>query len=363
MTVIGNTVRTVDAKERVEALAPARPARSLFAPARISSAICAVILYFVIAAGGGQFCCNVGAFTAASLPPATDVLMAGSSVIALPLMAYEFPNSDIYQMLDGIGVIEAPKTERLISTFGTAKLSVYNSSNIGQSIEETAQIVQQLIAQRKDLRLLVLWVAPISVIADPVPPKTAQSAITVLKVTIKKPIEEFLRNCGEIHSFTQMRLSHLVSSWYGTLHLGGNSSGFYWNKVQKHYQDVYSRRILSSEKLKVFADILSLCQSHSIKTIVVSTPLSASNRALMLPGFYDRYRRTMREVVQQNSGDRSLAQVDSFIDLGQSPDFAESSDFQDSAHCNAVGAAKMLRIISPRMVQLLTGTESGGTAK
>jgi hypothetical protein len=71
----------------------------------------------------------------------------------------------------------------------------------------------------------------------------------------------------------------------------------------------------------------------------------------------------MREVVRQNSGDRSPAQVDSFIDLGQSPDFAESSDFQDSAHCNAVGAGKMLRIIAPRMVRLLSGTESGGTAK
>jgi hypothetical protein len=53
----------------------------------------------------------------------------------------------------------------------------------------------------------------------------------------------------------------------------------------------------------------------------------------------------MLEIVQNNQSE--------FVDFGESPDFIESSDFQDQAHCNANGCEKLLRALAPLLVQAL----------
>jgi hypothetical protein len=331
-----------------------------------SAAICAIIVYLSAVLAGSQSYYKLRKYTASPLPNNFDVLMAGSSVIAVPLIRYEYPKRDICLVLDRSPILETRKAERFFSALGATHLVVYNGSALGQNILETEQFVRGVIALHKRPRLLVLWVVPGSFLLDPTHIHKRDDPFSELN----KRFATFWLTAHEGADYVQMRLAHLTTHLYSRLNVPEQSRAGIKQKIQDHYRNEYYFGKLQKTKLEALTDILKICHYHSIKTLVVSAPLSVSNRSMMGPGVYDRYHRTISEIVHKCQDNRTSEQDDAFIDLGQSPEFIEESDFRDPAHCNENGCPKMLRAIAPHLVQLTnsknssddsTGSERGGT--
>lgn len=344
--ISGDTVDSIKNAVRPIKLSGRTPARNTVNGERFgaSAAVCSVIIYLVAVLAGSQSYDSFRRHAADPLPAQADVLMAGSSVIAVPLIVHEYPNKDVRIVLDRLAVMRTPKAEHFLAALGVPKLMVYNGSAIGQSIEETEQFVQGIIGLQKHPRLLILWVAPVSVVVR----KPAQ--IAYKEPTLVEKVDSHLMKLWREHRdapvYIQMVLSHYTCWLYSKLGLGYGSRAAYYQGCQNFYQELY-RGVISKQKLETFARILKICKDHAIKTMVVSTPLAPSNRSLFPPGLYDQYHRAMNEIVQ-NSRDNAR-KGEAFIDLGRSAEYQEGSDFRDPAHCNENGCEKMLRAIAPQL--------------
>lgn len=312
-----------------------------------SAAICAVVVYLSAVFAGSQYFDKLRSHATDPLPKHADVLMVGSSVIAVPLIAHEFPNTDIRLMLDRFTIMRVPKAERFLSSLGVRKLAVYNGAAIGQNIEETEAFVQGIIERHKYPRLVIVWVAPgLFLSKKPLPQHKAPNPIEKFDRLLLK----IWREHREIPDYIQMRLSHITFWLYGKLNLGYEDRSKHYQRVQEFYKERYSGE-LAKWKVQAFARMLEACKSHSIKTMVVSAPLSASNLSLIPSGFYDKYHRMITEIVQ--GGQAGQSEGDGFIDLGQSAEYVENADFRDPAHCNEKGCEKMLRAIAPQLCREL----------
>lgn len=91
--------------------------------------------------------------------------------------------------------------------------------------------------------------------------------------------------------------------------------------------------------------ILATCQERGIKVLLVNMPLTATNRGLLPPGFYDSYRADVARIAKRHEQTQ-------LIDLGDSSVFKDN-DYWDTAHLNNVGGHKLLTCIEPAIKQML----------
>jgi hypothetical protein len=313
----------------------------------ISVSLCAVVTYLCFALLCSQIYTKLSGRAADALPTNVDVLVVGSSVIAVPLMKYEFPRTNATVLVDRSPILETKNFEKLMASFGAPNLAIYNASAVGQGVAETEKFVKDFLGLNKHPRVVALFVAPVYVVGED-QPETSKNSF--LPEDIDQQLSGLQHDFEAFHSRVQSKVALWTSSIYVSLHLK-EPHKTYWKRFQSRYTHVYKHK-LNAKNLAALARILNMLKSHSIKTLVVSTPLSNSNRQLMSAFKYSEYDRAVRDIVCGSLGGDSLKDGEGFVDLGESPKFIEGSDFQDGAHCNPKGGKKILTEIAPRLVQL-----------
>jgi hypothetical protein len=118
-----------------------------------------------------------------------------------------------------------------------------------------------------------------------------------------------------------------------------------WRQRELEFRQICKEH-LNREKFNSLAHMLDLCTKHSIRTLVVGTPLAPSLKKLAFAFPLQEYHQTMLETVNSSH-------CDGFIDLSQSPDFIEDFDFLDQVHVNGGGCRKMLRRLTPVISHIL----------
>jgi hypothetical protein len=118
-----------------------------------------------------------------------------------------------------------------------------------------------------------------------------------------------------------------------------------WARMERGYRSGYANPF-GDERFQALSNIVSICKTRNIKVIVVSTPLAPSNRKLMSLGLYSVYTSKVRTAVGKETP---------IIDLGMAESFKilEPQDFDDPAHCNERGMAKIIATISKPIASLL----------
>lgn len=112
------------------------------------------------------------------------------------------------------------------------------------------------------------------------------------------------------------------------------------------YVQVYDY-IEKNDSLKIQTEflqhLLSFCKKNKIDLILVNFPLTAENRALMKPGFYEEFSANLAKI----AGDNSTP----YIDLSSNSNFAGHDVFYDSAHLNKLGGQRLIEVLAPQLCQ------------
>ena len=91
------------------------------------------------------------------------------------------------------------------------------------------------------------------------------------------------------------------------------------------------------EQYRNFERLLQLLSSHHIRTLVVNMPLTSENRSLLAVSTARAYKQAWALLPQQFGADQ--------LDFSTSAAYTQS-DFEDSAHLNAVGGNKLFQAIA-----------------
>lgn len=108
-------------------------------------------------------------------------------------------------------------------------------------------------------------------------------------------------------------------------------------EYRRRYQNIGDKDL--HVQMSFLARILSTCQARGIKVVLMNMPLTALNRSLLPPEFYDRFRTRIKSIASE------FTNV-SMLDLGDAPEFT-NADFWDTAHLNQSGGHKLLRHLAP----------------
>jgi hypothetical protein len=112
-----------------------------------------------------------------------------------------------------------------------------------------------------------------------------------------------------------------------------------WKDNTREYKKRFAsaNEKLFANQVEFFDKLLADAKANHVKVVVVNMPLTTKNVSLMPNGMYERY---MHEMVKRaEHGDISL------MDLNSQWVFKDS-DFQDTAHLNAGGAAKFMELVA-----------------
>lgn len=116
-----------------------------------------------------------------------------------------------------------------------------------------------------------------------------------------------------------------------------------WNDNSSEYRKRYkhaNHKLFKTEAL-FMTKLVDLARQKNIQLMIVNTPLTPENHALMPPGAYDHFRAYLHDFAKTNG----IA----LVDLDGRPQFTHT-DYYDSAHMNGFGGKKMADAI----VQCLT---------
>jgi hypothetical protein len=299
-------------------------------------------------------CCSIGAWAysnycqraARALPVKCDVLMAGSSVINTPLMYYEFPGKDCSILSDRFPVLETPRLERLLSHHGASDLTVFDGASFGQSIEETEDFIRGVVSLNKHPRLVVLFVAPLVTLGGHNP-----QYYGLLPSKVAHSLQLWQRSFEEFHYRVAIQIKLMTYFLYGSTTLPEPRST-HWQRVDANYKRSY-RSNLNAEKVGSIRRIVDMCSEHSIPTIVVSTPLAPSNRALLSTFSYAYYHQAIQELFTPAKVESTASRNVTFVDLGEDARFIQGADFDDGIHLNGEGGKKMFDLLAPTIVGAL----------
>jgi hypothetical protein len=273
------------------------------------------------------------------LPEHPKVLLVGSSVIAEPFVCYEYPGNFPITFLEQYPIDRAPRLESALAT--NHSISVWNASVIGQSIFETVRFVTTSLTMNKRPHVAILFIAPVNVCGGGgnqlMPPP---SFLVKMMECGKAEIDRLSDSKTQLHQ-RLIILAHMALK-KSTKDISAEERAKRWADFDYHYA-IYYKCAVNQQKLKAISRFLAVCQSRSIKALIVSTPLAPENRALLRGFTYNDYKQAMERVCQGRCR---------FVDLGESPAFEAPADFLDGAHCNGNGAEKIYGIIAPYVVQL-----------
>lgn len=118
-----------------------------------------------------------------------------------------------------------------------------------------------------------------------------------------------------------------------------------WDSSEKEYARRY--KDIGDKDLNVqmgfLKKLLQVSKERGIKVVLVNMPLTDTNRNLLPPGFYQRFRNELGQACDQPGM--------KFVDLGDNPEFTHW-DFWDTAHLGPNGGKKMLPPIIQAMREL-----------
>ena len=91
--------------------------------------------------------------------------------------------------------------------------------------------------------------------------------------------------------------------------------------------------------------MLQTCAERGIQVVFVNMPLRHDNFEAMEPGFYDLFKKDVQTLAGQYKA--------GFVEMNKPGLFADS-DFTDQVHLNGAGAAKLVKVMTPELSQILT---------
>lgn len=113
-------------------------------------------------------------------------------------------------------------------------------------------------------------------------------------------------------------------------------------EYRRRYHDIANRDLSIQEGF--LNKLLAVCAERHIKVVVVNMPLTAANRELLPPGFYQNFCDKIQTIAARPNV--------KFVDLGASPDFT-NDDFWDTAHLNHFGGHKLVDRVAKQIADQL----------
>lgn len=118
-----------------------------------------------------------------------------------------------------------------------------------------------------------------------------------------------------------------------------------WDSSEKEYtrryKDIAERDL--SMQMGFLQRLLQVARERNIKVVLINMPLSDTNRNLLPPGFYSRFRQEIAAAANQPGV--------KLVDIGDSAEF-NHFDFWDTAHLGPTGGQKVLAHVIPAMREL-----------
>lgn len=108
------------------------------------------------------------------------------------------------------------------------------------------------------------------------------------------------------------------------------------NEYRRRYRNIGERDL--SVQTGFLRRLLSTCRERGIKVVLINMPLTDVNRQLFPSGFYESFKKALREATAQPGV--------TLLDLGDSPDF-QHADFWDTTHLNHAGGHKLVERLLP----------------
>ncbi len=316
----------------------------LFASGARSVFVIACILYLMVNLGSA-FLKSTSAEPKAVMPLNPPVMFIGSSVLAIPFFKLDYakPHFPIQKFLKQHPISRVNTLERMLANNGNANVAVFSAASLGQMLDQSLSFLETELRGSHRPKIIVLGVAPICFLNGDTDPQV-ESKQTRLAI-LSKSIKQRLKPLFQLHSDRDTALpefSRFLNATYFSLGLVEPEKRR-WDRSQADYKIFYARGI-SKFRLDQLIHFTSICRSRNIRLLVVSSPLSKQNLQLMKDVSYEQYATALKTTLDHRCD---------FLDLGQSPQFSDG-DFYDPAHANESGGKKMLNLIAPRLVCLLS---------
>ncbi|CAN5485519.1 hypothetical protein BH10CYA1_BH10CYA1_23580 [soil metagenome] len=279
-----------------------------------------------------------------------DLMLLGSSVIGLPFN--DLTNSRDFRPFYFVNQFNP--------LLGTSNFVTLNMGTDGAMISDSSLLVRKCLTDQKKPRFIVLGVAPRD-FGDGTRPYDSYHFKTLAKLKdfinlhamylpdIEGKLYFIYEKSAPIfqhRGYAQNYFAQLSNMfWHGGESTAPvdeleqiktrQSSADSWINVINRYREIYAklRPALIKKQMDFLALFIQERQTAQTKLLVINMPLAEDNRQLLPPGFYEKFRKELADVVTRNGAE--------FLDLGSAPEF-ERKDFFDCAHLNAQGCRKLM---------------------
>lgn len=302
--------------------------------------------------------------------PRQDVVLLGSSLMMTPIWAQDlrdFPGTgDVYHHHKALAL------QRLLP--GDSR-QIFNFALPGAMVSDQYLLLSKLLKDNHKPRVVVYGLAPRDFMDDLLTGETRTPIFQSLSdlSDLLSYHDLYLETWNEKGDFAmnnmlffygkrcryQDKLKNVIAKTYnqvapasgqtedanqsdGALDLGqslyGNREAV-WNKSKTEYAARYRRfnRAQFAKQKLFLSHLLDTAASRGIKMVLLDMPLTADNIALMPPGFYSEYKRSLSELSQKHHA--------TVIDTSKLTSFNDDS-FLDTVHLNASGGQNLAALIA-----------------
>lgn len=319
--------------------------------------------------GSGSIDLAVDAYK--QLVAAPKVVLLGSSLVMFPFWAMD------KEANAGIGDIfhhhRSAALEKALSEHGVSGASVFSFAIFGQMVSDAYIYVNEYLRGSRTPEYLVYGIAPRDFCDHDVPaPMATLSFKRLVDMTnFSQYALLYLPGFNDKIDFIggrvcffygrrwklQKEVGKAIDKLYAVFGIqapsaskGAQQAGFMLSGSEKerwqNSLEEYRRRYkgIGEANLEVqmgfLRQTLTVCAQRRIKIVVVNMPLTAANRELFPPGFYQRFCREVKQAVEYSGAQAS------FVDLGADAAFVDA-DFWDTTHLNHAGGHKLVERIVP----------------
>lgn len=311
-----------------------------------------------------------------SLPQAPDVVFLGSSLVMFPLWSLDMAR-DRNHLVDIFHHHGSAAMEEEMKAAGFKNPHVFSLAVFGEMISDGYIYLSEFLQGPKKPEFVVYGIAPRdfsdSDLSSPMTTNTFKRLITLenfgnysaLYLPELKDKLDFLMGHTCWFYGNRARLQQETNKGIEKAYIAtgvfppvdaAKAAGFMmfgglkerWESSTQEYQRRYKEISEKDIALQMgfLKNSLQVAKERNIKVVVVNMPLSDVNRALLPPGFYDKFCKQIAAVCAQPGV--------KFVDIGASPEFVHD-DFWDTAHLGPSGGKKILPKIIPALKELRDG--------
>lgn len=298
-----------------------------------------------------------------ALKKAPDVVLIGSSLVMYPFWAMD---AELNPNLNEFVHYHQARTLELALAKATNKtVSAYSFATSGQMTSDSLLFVDEFLKDDRSPRWLVYGIAPRDLHDSNMKSPTATLPFQYLVsiANIGKYANYLMPSWDDRCEFVSRSICYLYGHrWdfqqqvtrtiarlqkkkapqnapvtgFSTSEAALGRWGFSLKEYSGRYSGIGEADL--STQFKCLDKIASLSKERRINVVVINMPLPKRNRDLLPEGFYERYRKKLK----QHASDAGV----NLIDLGTSNEFTED-DYWDSAHLNHTGGHKLLNHVLP----------------